>query len=513
MRRGSLPVLLAVVTLATEVIAQPPVSFSRDPGDYVVGSSPLSVTAADFSGDLIPDLATANTDSDDVWLLRGNGDGTFSDIGAIFEVGLTPVAVGSGDFTGDGRLDIITANEIDNTVSVLPNEGSSVFGTAIDSETGTSPEALFIGRFDADQALDVATTDNFDDTVTILKGVGDGTFTILDVVLVGIAPVGMAGGDLNNDDKVDLVVANSGGGPEASGSISVLKGLDEGRFEALEEIPVTCGSEGCAPVAVAIADFNADDNLDVAVLNEEADSVSILLGNGDLTFEEKGFFLVGSFPEGIVVGDFNDDGKADVATTSNFQDNVVVLVGVGDGTFLPQPASVLAQDAAQGAMALVLENASRFPSFGTALVDTEILEFTSRSGNTLNLAAPLSATVSAQTVVSMIFPVGAGPWGIASGDFNRDDKVDLVTANQDDETVSILLNVSGPISTCAGDCDDTGAVTIDDIIRMVNIAQMTAPIADCLAGDVDGDGTITVDEIIQAVNNAQNGCPMGAGDN
>ncbi len=60
---------------------------------------------------------------------------------------------------------------------------------------------------------------------------------------------------------------------------------------------------------------------------------------------------------------------------------------------------------------------------------------------------------------------------------------------------------------CVGDCDDTGVVTIDDLIRMVNIAVGAAPLSECSAGDANGDGQIDISELIQAVVYVLNGCP------
>lgn len=72
--------------------------------------------------------------------------------------------------------------------------------------------------------------------------------------------------------------------------------------------------------------------------------------------------------------------------------------------------------------------------------------------------------------------------------------------------------VDGPGGGCTGDCDNSGSVTVDEIVTMVNIALGGTPVSACEAGDADGSGSITVDEIITAVNNALNGCPAaGAG--
>jgi hypothetical protein len=511
MRRGSKVLSILTVALATPLMvaqAQPPASFGGDLGDIQVGATPVSLAAGDLDGDGIPDLAVANADDDSVTVLLGNGDGTFSDIGVDLEVGVGPLAIALGDFNNDGRLDIITADDLGATVSVLLNLGGGFFAEFIESDTGGSPLAVVVGFFDEDEFLDAATADNFDDTVTILKGNGDGSFTLIDVVPVGVAPIGLGAADLDGDGRLDLVVVNGGGGDEGLGSVTILQGLEEGRFDPLEEIEFECGAEECGAVAVAIADFDGDGFLDLAIANEIADSVSILLGNGDLTFSSGAIASVGGFPLAIVAEDFNLDGIADIATSSNFEDKVVVLVGVGDGTFQPQGATNVAQDAPQGSTSLILVDASRFPATGTVEVGATLLRYTNRLGNTLILEEPLSQSISAQAGVEVIFPVGAAPAGIATADFNGDGKPDLATANEDDQTVSILLNTAGPISTCVGDCEDDGEVTIDDIIKMVNIALQVSPIADCLAGDANKDGEITIDEILIAVNNALTGCPV-----
>jgi len=63
---------------------------------------------------------------------------------------------------------------------------------------------------------------------------------------------------------------------------------------------------------------------------------------------------------------------------------------------------------------------------------------------------------------------------------------------------------------CSGDCNSDGQVTVDEILKMVNIALGNTPVTACGAGDTNQDGVITVNEIITGVNNALNGCP-GAG--
>lgn len=61
-----------------------------------------------------------------------------------------------------------------------------------------------------------------------------------------------------------------------------------------------------------------------------------------------------------------------------------------------------------------------------------------------------------------------------------------------------------------GDCRGDGRVSVDELVKMANIALGRQPLSNCSAGDTNGDGEITSDEIIQAVNRALTGCGEAA---
>jgi len=64
---------------------------------------------------------------------------------------------------------------------------------------------------------------------------------------------------------------------------------------------------------------------------------------------------------------------------------------------------------------------------------------------------------------------------------------------------------------CAGDCNANGMVTVDELVRGVNIGLGVQPVSTCPAMDFNGNAAVTVDELVKAVSNALGGCPQAAG--
>ena len=296
---------------------------------YATGRNPYAVTVGDFRGIGEYDLAVANYFNGTVSVLLGNGDGTFQK-STDYDVGSLPRAVAVGDFTGSGVADLVAANYIDGTVSVLMGNGDGTFQPTRTIPVGGSPAAVTVADLNGDGLGDLVVTDDSAARVEVLMSNGDGTFQPPVSFAVGTTPRAVAAADLNGDGIPDLIVAN-----QDSGNISVLLGNGDGTFQ-----PAVSYAVGSGPISIAVADFNGDGAPDLAVANlyDSPGTVSVLLGNGDGTFQSALSFNAGSYTAAVAVGDFNGDGRPDLAVAEGLDPSgmVGILLNQGDWSNAPR---------------------------------------------------------------------------------------------------------------------------------------------------------------------------------
>jgi len=362
--------------------------------------------------------------------------------------------------------------------------------------TNPYPTGIVTGDFNRDGNMDLVMTVCGDincattGSVQVLLGQGDGTFIAGNVFIAG--PLGttadtMAAGDFNGDGTPDVVVVNNA--INKFGNVSVLIADGNGGFLP----PVTYSVNGSTPVWAAVADFNGDHKLDLAISVTTTNSVSILLGNGDGTFQPAVSYAVEVGPQGITIGDVNGDGKPDVIAANQCgvdplcgQGTVSVLLGNGDGTFQNElsfgggrsPLSVTTADfngdghldvavadacgtdptcISNGTVAILLGNGdgtlqplTSYPSTG---LDTARLTVGDFNGDHHPDVVALNAQM---TDITVFLGKGDGtlapgtdymtslvPIWVVVGDFNRDHAQDLAIANEYSSDISVLLNAGG----------------------------------------------------------------------
>jgi hypothetical protein len=179
-----------------------------------------------------------------------------------------------GEFNGDGRLDIVLASAHSGEQSgvVLLGNGDGTF-QAVPSSGYNSPAQL-VGDFNGDHRLDIARLGN------VQLGNGDGTFQSPQPYSSPGAET-LAAGDFDGDGRLDLVTAYHGAWDAATaqfvgGSVSVLLGNGDGTFQAPRDF-----SPGAGPYSLAVADFNGDARSDLAVGLQSSGAIAVLLNDGN----------------------------------------------------------------------------------------------------------------------------------------------------------------------------------------------------------------------------------------
>lgn len=190
--------------------------------------------------------------------------------------------------------------------------------------------------------------------------------------------------------------------------------------------PVTTSLNAINPAAVIIANLNGDSIFDVVTANAGSNDISVLLGNGDGTFQTEGNYPVGQGPGAIAVADLNKDTAGDLITANNAEHNIAVLPGNGDGTFqtalfFPFPSAI---------SSIALGDFNGDGKIDLAAAGGGQLAVALGNGNcSFQAAQPIAA--------------GSNPSSVRAADFNGDGKLDLVVANSGGMATIVLGNGDG----------------------------------------------------------------------
>lgn len=267
---------------------------------------------------------------------------------ANYQIADQPLSITVCDFNGDGIPDVATTSWNTSTISLVLGNPDGTVHAGPSISAALPGGGLACGDFDHDNKIDLATV-NSEGALLVYLGNGDGTFK--DPTQYAVLPTAqaVAVADLNGDSKFDLIVA---GGYSV---VQVLYGNGDGTFKPHVDYGISSyGSVGPQPIAVG--DLNGDGRMDIAVANGAG--VSVLLANNSGGFQPYVQYNIAQnvYTNGVIMADFNGDHKLDLAVAVNayYGDAgyIAVLLGVGNGTFLPAtayatayfPASVAAAD-------------------------------------------------------------------------------------------------------------------------------------------------------------------------
>lgn len=460
------------------------------PGSFYSGNpQPRAMATADLNGDGRPDLvfAHAGTNTATVLLntvLPGANPDFHRDL--PLPVGANPAAIRIADINADGRPDLLVSNEDDGTVSVLlnqtaPGATTSVFTATQDVPTGSGPRGFVVADLNLDGRPDLLTADSAGGDVALLRNTSPASLTqpafipTTSTFAVGDGPFSIDAADLNGTGRDELTVANLAGNSISTMQLSLAAPGDGDPQFFSSTGTQAIGASG--PIQIRAADFNNDGRPDLLtrVSGTQLALQRNINNGGDffLIFDAAQLFGTGVNFKDVTIADINLDGRLDLIGASSTQNAAVVLLNTtapGADTFsfaAPQTFTAAGTDCAAVAVGDI---------DGDGKPDLVLADDV---GNTLSVrrmsSAPGATTLQFDAAVA--FAAGARPVALQLADVDGDQRLDVLIANLEAGTVSVLANTSSGTTPAFA---ARQSITLGDAVN------------DLRTADVDRDGRLDV---------------------
>lgn len=407
------------------------------------GEVPIAIAYADFNNDGLPDIVSSRKHptkrKKDSTLISFLADGKGGYYGSSrYELPLYPSAVALEDFDDDAHLDILLAG----TAGAREQQGKlALFGLARKiANTGLvykqrelldignqSPHSLLVRRSAETGRLTAFVGPKYGQVLSVVSQDSLGVLQPLKDYRVGLLPRTLHGGDFNRDGRPDLVIAGWSMG------IAVLLADTSGGYS-----PPLVLEQGTRDISSGeVADFDHNGTTDLLFLDADTKCVLWFSGRGDGTFSSPVCTSLHEryAPLYIAVADFDGDTHLDFAYHVRQSRSIALYVGDGRGEFtrsgpeagsLPEePVAVLAGDAS-----------------GDGLPDLLAVQAGSLAIAVSGGRAGFSPALVLPTLPAFSTGGAKSPQIVAIGDLDRDGRADLVVANPDGATFSLVLNES-----------------------------------------------------------------------
>lgn len=379
------------------------------------------------------------------------------------------VALAAGDFNNDGAPDLAVVDQLNNQIFVMLTSRDAFRAGNCDGATTISTVAVPAGSLaiaagnldrNGTTALAVAGASG----IAILHGDGKGGFSTDPAPpSAGPDPKAIAIADIDGDGRLDIVVGSGSGH-----SVSILYGRASGGFEPIGQ---SFSVDGTVAVLV-VADFNNDSFLDVAAVSNGTHTASVLLQqpSAPRTFTSLTPFDVGVGPSAMVAGDFDNDGYTDLAI-SNGGSNGMLSLFLNDFPLTGEVSFSLQSiaDSLPDPSALVADDFNRDSNLDLAVAnrgDQTVTFFLGNGDGTMNevtdaCGLPTSPLGSCDIGAGSVAMAGGeyDPQSLPLDDFDGDGRNDVITANKDRGSISVLLSsrpAATPTSTATATPTSTG---------------------------------------------------------
>jgi FG-GAP-like repeat len=358
--------------------------------------------------------------------------------GSPISIGCDPSNLLIGDINNDRKLDLVVGCGRTRNVLVLPGKGDGQFDAPLSQTTvPDSPGEMALGDVNGDGKLDVAIASHDSYGVMLLLGNGKGGLSIAPtspiMMRLGQHPHthGLALGDMNRDNKLDLITVNS-----SDNDVSIALGDGRGNFVRAPQSPLPVGP---SPYPFGVGDVNNDRWPDIVATATATGpsrqqqlplsrALTLLLSDGKGGFASRQLPLRTGEPWFAAIADLNDDGKADIVATHHDQNAMTVLIGDGRGGFAEANGSPF--DFRHSLFHVVIAEVNHDGNLDVVAAGGDSLRMMLGDGR---------GGFSSAVAVS----AGQGVWRLAMADLNADGRIDIVTSNSESNSVSVLLGRVG----------------------------------------------------------------------
>ena len=438
------------------------------------------IAVGEFNHDGRQDLVVVKRSEKTIETFLGYGNGSFAEhVFYPMPEGFTEVLI-VDDLNNDHISDLVVANDLEGSIGILLGIGDGTFENVTIYPTGddSAPSSAAIGDFNKDNCTDIAALNTDKKKVGIFFGYGNGTFSSQMVIVIKMNSIltAMIVEDLNNDTVLDIVITDF---VDGNSNINVFYGLggmrflppkifyleykkqvssmvakdfnNDGRIDFLlriqnekkviimlqgsnepfgSSITFSTGT-GSVPSAIALSDFNNDDQLDIVVVNSRSSDIRILFGDGNGNFLSWKTYSTGlnTLPSYIAVGDVDGDQQHDILVTNSNTNEIGIFYSYGNGTFAvvqtfstgygSEPSSVCIADLNKdNLMDIVVANTG---------INTVVVFY--GTGNRLLLNSERYS-----------FDYNYRPRAIAIGDLDNDGWLDIAVANYESGSVDVLFH-------------------------------------------------------------------------